>query len=287
MHACCSRTQLLLAPALRASRAIHAVASIVAASGLSRGWGGAAQLWRSNVLRTAGDDSSAAVHHAALLATVQSAFAEFAETSRRKQRAAAASRTPSELNNTFFEWQRLRAFQHAIPGLAHSSEFAWLEEHIAAAAVAMLRALAVPERIATAIELGVLGIDAWAAVHTRGAAHGAHVHEQVGVSGVFYLATPRDAGALRLHDPRGTYYSGLVGESDGFGAGSGATAMALGAEAESDIVIHPAAGDLILFPPWLIHSVLPTSGEDERVTISFNVHGEWGTTLVRAEDDQA
>ena len=285
MRACWRGTLLLLPPASRSVRTMCSAPPIDATSGLSCGWGGAAQLWRSNLLRR--DDASAAAHHAALLATVQGAFAEFTESSRRKRRPAAASRSPSELNNTFFEWQRLRAFQHSIPGLAHSSEFAWLEGHIAAAAVAMLRALAAPERVTTAIELGVLGIDAWSAVHARGAAHAYHVHDGVGVSGSYYLATPRDAGAMRLHDPRGAYYSELVGESDGFEAGSGATASALGAEAESDIVIYPTAGDLILFPPWLVHSVLPTSGEEERVTISFNVHGEWGTTLVRAEGGRA
>ena len=84
MRACWRGTLLLLPPASRSVRTMCSAPPIDATSGLSCGWGGAAQLWRSNLLRR--DDASAAAHHAALLATVQGAFAEFTESSRRKRR---------------------------------------------------------------------------------------------------------------------------------------------------------------------------------------------------------
>ena len=36
--------------------------------------------------------------------------------------------------------------------------------------------------------------------------------------------------------------------------------------------------DLILFPSWLMHMVNPTTGSSERISIAFNIQGEWQDT---------
>ena len=222
-------------------------------------------IWRERL-------ASCETHNAALLATVLRSFQSFSAAAQRKLPAASKALTQSEVNDRFFEWQRVRAFQHAVPGLAHSPEFTWLEENIAKAAVQTLRAASAPENVVSAVELGSLGIDAWAAVHAHGADHGAHVHEGVMLSGVYYLQTPADAGVLRLHDPRTECFATSVGATDDDdGGGRDFSAH--------DVVITPRAGDLVLFPPWLRHSVDPTPGDEERVTLSFNVHGTWEISL--------
>jgi len=40
----------------------------------------------------------------------------------------------------------------------------------------------------------------------------------------------------------------------------------------------PKEGELVLFPPWLTHGVTPTSSLDPRVSISFNLMGDWTKT---------
>ena len=42
--------------------------------------------------------------------------------------------------------------------------------------------------------------------------------------------------------------------------------------------VHPVAGDLILFPSWLMHQVPPTSGDQPRLSVAFNAAGSWSST---------
>ena len=70
----------------------------------------------------------------------------------------------------------------------------------------------------------------WANVQTPGLHHKAHYHAGVTVAGTYYVAVPRRAGALHLQDPRGRL--------DPF---------------SRDIIHRPSPGDLLLWPPWLIH----------------------------------
>jgi hypothetical protein len=39
--------------------------------------------------------------------------------------------------------------------------------------------------------------------------------------------------------------------------------------------LTPRQGDLVLFPGYLSHTVHPTLTRSERVSVSFNFHGDW------------
>eukprot|EP01039_Chlorochromonas_danica_P003898 gene3900-4259_t len=100
-----------------------------------------------------------------------------------------------------------------------------------------------------------LAFSIWASVHANGSYHLAHHHENSMVSGVLYAATPAGAGDFVANDPRGPLPP--FGRSQHF---------------------TPQLGDMILFPGWLMHSVLPTLSSLPRVSISFNFIGRWDTT---------
>ena len=48
---------------------------------------------------------------------------------------------------------------------------------------------------------------------------------------------------------------------------------------DGKLEIRPEVGDLVLFPSWLVHQVTPTSGKEDRMSIAFNIPGEWGSTV--------
>lgn len=95
----------------------------------------------------------------------------------------------------------------------------------------------------------------WSSVHANGSYHSAHHHQDAQISGILYITTPPDAGAVVFNDPRG--------QLPPFG---------------KSVHIVPKPGQLILFPSWLVHSVLPTQGAQPRISVSFNYNGAWETT---------
>lgn len=93
-----------------------------------------------------------------------------------------------------------------------------------------------------------------------------HTHPMASWSGVYCVApgqTPADrpeSGVLRFHNPH--HYSNTFLDSGNlrmrapYHHGSWSSQL--------------QAGQLVLFPSWLQHEVLPYYGEDERITIAFN-----------------
>lgn len=95
----------------------------------------------------------------------------------------------------------------------------------------------------------------WASVHEAESAHVAHDHENAAVSGVFYISTPPHSGSIRFEDPR---VARLYWAESPFNP--------------APLAHSPTAGELLLFPPWLIHSVGSSKGASApRVSLSFNV----------------
>jgi hypothetical protein len=92
----------------------------------------------------------------------------------------------------------------------------------------------------------------WASIHANGSYHVPHHHNGNVLSGVIYVKTPDKSGAIVFDDPRGALPP--------FG---------------KTFRIVPERGDIILFPSWLVHSVSPTISSDPRISISFNVKGDW------------
>ncbi len=93
-----------------------------------------------------------------------------------------------------------------------------------------------------------------------------HTHPMASWSGVYCVAPgqmPADrleSGVLRFHNPHhyANYFldPGNVKLQHPYGAGSWN--------------VRFQAGQLILFPSWLQHEVLPFYGDDERITVAFN-----------------
>eukprot|EP01033_Poteriospumella_lacustris_P014078 gene14078-10057_t len=107
----------------------------------------------------------------------------------------------------------------------------------------------------------------WTSIHGLGSHHAAHHHVHSAVSGVLYINTPPGSGDLVFFDPRGPLPP--------FG---------------KTLHIRPQAGDLVLFPGYLMHSVEPSlltqascSGDQcsaeawqaLRISVSFNYDGSW------------
>lgn len=106
---------------------------------------------------------------------------------------------------------------------------------------------------------GSLGLSGWANVNRDGDFNRVHDHPGSHWSGVYYVALgqPVDGtelnGAIEFLDPRPSANMPIPGYRTG-------TAMA----------VEPAAGEFVLFPSWLQHSVMPFHGGGERISIAFN-----------------
>jgi hypothetical protein len=106
---------------------------------------------------------------------------------------------------------------------------------------------------------------AWATVQDRCISHLPHVHNDALLSGVYYVSAPEGCGDLILEDPRGAR-----------------------PPFDNRLVHRPQAGELVIFPPWLVHhtgaSCAGSAGEDYdgtnrvRVAVSFNLMGRWDET---------
>lgn len=104
-------------------------------------------------------------------------------------------------------------------------------------------------------------ISGWANVNTRGAANAPHVHGGNYWSAVYYVKVgDGEGGRLKLHDPR---LPGLRMHSP----------VLRFTDAGPEVMhqIRPKAGQMLLFPAWLSHSVEPWDGEEERISIAMNI----------------
>ena len=142
----------------------------------------------------------------------------------------------------------------------------------------------------------------WASIHLGGSVHPPHVHSDAAVTGTYYARRPDQAAPINFEDPRGRSPFDLVaGLEHQLRYGGGGGAGGGGGEAvppfNRTVSVEPTPGDLVVFPPWLVHSVpsgpsntkqASTSGdglgsfadEDEllRVSFSFNLLGRWEHT---------
>jgi uncharacterized protein (TIGR02466 family) len=88
-----------------------------------------------------------------------------------------------------------------------------------------------------------------------------HIHSDNTVVGVYYIKTSENCGDLLLQDPRGSHMFtvGFDVNTEGY--------------TESDrnhFRITPKAGNLILFPAYVLHSVLPNMSDETRINLAMN-----------------
>lgn len=102
---------------------------------------------------------------------------------------------------------------------------------------------------------------AWANVNGPGAGNSPHIHGGNYWSAVYYVKVgDGEGGRLRLHDPRLPalrMHSPVLRFTD--------------AGPEVTYTLRPKAGQMLLFPAWLSHSVEAWDGPGERISIAMNI----------------
>ena len=117
---------------------------------------------------------------------------------------------------------------------------------------------------------GFLATGCWANVKPRGAGHPKHIHPNNFLSGVYYVRAPGAGGNIIFHDPR----------SQPFVMAPRTRTRNQYNSRNADLAARE--GLLLLFPAWLNHSVAGNSGEEERISISFNfMFKQFGETLAQ------
>ncbi|HEY0191068.1 MAG TPA: putative 2OG-Fe(II) oxygenase [Kofleriaceae bacterium] len=154
---------------------------------------------------------------------------------------------------------------HSVPDLSRRPEpcFQDLMERVASRVQAVFFDVARSQEASTDQRYR-LGVQAWAMVMRHGDQAVLHDHTEAHFSAVYYpevgdadLERHPDSGKLCFVDPRrgGTVISGI----DLF---------------PSQFAVTPQQGQLVVFPGWLQHFVLPYRGVQPRVSISCNVRLE-------------
>ena len=106
----------------------------------------------------------------------------------------------------------------------------------------------------------------WYHITRRGGYFSLHNHPMASVSGVYCVhggtsdPDQPNSGMLRFHSP-------LAPTNMFIDPGN---ARARPEFSQNPYALSLRAGQLILFPSWLMHEVLPFFGDDERITIAFN-----------------
>lgn len=189
-------------------------------------------------------------------------------------------RLNAALRRLFLE-REMEGARHANPGPitlrnaqvyeSHFHLFSWPEPEIAElrefclSRVAQIAAELNGYDAATRARLEI-HTDAWFHVTRRGGFFGVHNHPLASWSGVYCVsagahdAAQPDSGLLNFIHPH-------VGQAMYIDAGNERLAQPFGI-ANYGLSLRP--GQLVLFPSWLLHQVLPFYGDKERITVAFN-----------------
>ena len=117
--------------------------------------------------------------------------------------------------------------------------------------------------VATLVEVGEVPderplIESWANVNERGDSNALHIHPGNPWSGVYYVATEKDArGEIYFCDPRVEALMSLHPLNP--------------FNATNPVTLVPEAGLLVVFPSFLYHGVHPYQGSTPRISIAFNL----------------
>lgn len=120
------------------------------------------------------------------------------------------------------------------------------------------------------------GLESWFHVTRRGGFFGTHNHPNHSWSGVYCVAhdgddPDSDSGKLVMLNPHSTSTMYI----------DWATANLKHPFSRAPIMLRLKAGQLVLFPSWLQHEVLPYDGDDLRITVAFNARFKYTGSEVR------
>jgi uncharacterized protein (TIGR02466 family) len=108
--------------------------------------------------------------------------------------------------------------------------------------------------------------DCWFHVTRRGGFFGLHNHPNAAWSGV-YCVDPGKSDPDRKDSGRLTFVNPNVFGAMHLDAGNDKMKLPYGPQVAS---LSLEAGQLVMFPSWVLHDVKPFDGDGERVTIAFN-----------------
>jgi uncharacterized protein (TIGR02466 family) len=99
----------------------------------------------------------------------------------------------------------------------------------------------------------------WAIINKKGNFNTEHIHPNSNLSGAYYVSAPKNCGKFKVINPHSI-------SRDKFPPRENPNELnRLVAEHEIE------EGDLLIFPSYLPHSVLPNQSDDDRIVISFNI----------------
>jgi uncharacterized protein (TIGR02466 family) len=100
----------------------------------------------------------------------------------------------------------------------------------------------------------------WININSRGDSNSVHAHPNSVLSAVFYVKAPEDSGEIVFQRDRPFYdYAGDVYYSQF------EPAISL-----LDYRIQPNAGKFVMFPAYLLHRVMASKSDEERISIAMN-----------------
>ncbi len=97
---------------------------------------------------------------------------------------------------------------------------------------------------------------AWLNLNPQHAENKVHIHPGADLSGVYYVKKPENSGGIVLYDPRVQIYPVRTPKNE---------------MRKDRFEINAKAGDLLVFPGWLQHSVDTNMSKEDRISISFNL----------------
>lgn len=177
---------------------------------------------------------------------------------REKQGDRFANPSPYTLRNPELFESNFDLFKWPEPCVTRLKEFCWSE---------MMRMIADLNGYDEAFLKRIrIGADAWFHVTRRGGFFGLHNHPMASWSGVYCVS----AGEQDEEQPQSgllTFVNPFVMNTMFVDAG---TAQMRAPFSNTSRSYRLEAGQLVLFPSWVLHEVKPFHGEAERITVAFN-----------------
>ena len=99
----------------------------------------------------------------------------------------------------------------------------------------------------------------WAIINKKGDSNNEHIHPNSNLSAAYYVKAPEDCGEFVVNNPH-TINRNIFPDREN------------PTELNRLIAKHKVEeGDLLIFPAYLPHHVLPNESDEERIVISFNL----------------
>jgi uncharacterized protein (TIGR02466 family) len=100
--------------------------------------------------------------------------------------------------------------------------------------------------------------NSWVNINGKGCYNIPHVHPACSFSGTLYIQVPEDSGDIRFYNDFVPikHYPVNLDKSPNF---------------HTTVTYKPKEKMIIYFPPWIVHEVLESKSEEQRISISFNL----------------